>query len=50
MFSRIDELEERVKRLEAVLGALLQASAPLEAARLQALLAELNAPITPGPD
>jgi hypothetical protein len=50
MFSRIDELEERVKRLESVLGALLQAAPPLEPARLQALLAELNAPITPGPE
>lgn len=50
MFSRIDELEERVKRLESVLAALLQAGTPLEPARIQALLAELNAPITPEPE
>jgi hypothetical protein len=50
MFSRIDELEERVKRLESVMAALLQAGTPLEPARLQALLAELNAPIAPEPE
>lgn len=50
MFSRIDELEERVRRLEAVVFQLIEGTPSLDTARVQAMLETLRAPIVPTDD